>query len=54
VGQNPAFLVGTGAIVPGGQTGRLQLVINDDLDGRYGGGLTDNEGQILVRITQIG
>jgi phosphatidylserine decarboxylase len=53
VAQNPPFLVGTGAIVPPGQVGQLQLVINDDIDGRYGGGLTDNEGQILVRITHV-
>lgn len=50
VGNNPPFLIGNGASTPAGQTGPLQLVINDDLDGRYGPGLTDNEGQIIVSI----
>ncbi len=54
VGDNPPFLVGAGADVPPGQTGHLQLVINDDLDGQYGAGLSDNEGQILVSITEVG
>jgi hypothetical protein len=53
VADNPPFLVGLGAVVPHGQTGHLQLVINDDVDGRYGAGLTDNEGQIFVSITEI-
>lgn len=51
VGDNPPFLIGTGATIPAGQTGPLQLVINDDLSGQYGPGLTDNEGQIIVSIT---
>jgi hypothetical protein len=50
IGNNPPFLIGNGATTPAGQTGQLQLVINDDLDGRYGPGLTDNEGQIIVSI----
>ena len=52
VGSNPPFLIGTGTTTPSGQTGQLQLVINDDLDGRYGAGLTDNEGQIIVSIRE--
>jgi len=52
VGNNPPFLIGTGANVPKGQTGQLQLVINDDLGGRYGAGLTDNEGQLVVSIRE--
>jgi len=52
IGKNPPFLIGTGTTTPQGQTGPLQLVINDDLEGRYGAGLTDNEGQIVVSIRE--
>lgn len=52
VGNNPPFLIGSGTTIPKGQTGPLQLVINDDLDGRYGSGLTDNEGQVVVSIRE--
>ncbi|ELS02409.1 phosphatidylserine decarboxylase [Xenococcus sp. PCC 7305] len=51
VGNNPSFLIGNGASIPSGQAGHLQLCINDDLEGQYGAGLTDNEGQITVSIT---
>ena len=44
------FFIGTGATTPAGATGRLQLCINDDLDGRYGAGFSDNEGSINVQI----
>lgn len=44
------FLVGLGATVPQGLTGMLQLVINDDLSGIYGPGLTDNYGTVTVSI----
>lgn len=54
IGTNPPFLVGDGAITPKGQTGLLQLVINDDLAGKYGAGLTDNEGQVSVAVTPAG
>lgn len=37
-------LIGNGAATPSYQTGHLQLCINDDLEGEYGLGLTDNEG----------
>ncbi|MGB8191891.1 MAG: hypothetical protein WCF67_08235, partial [Chitinophagaceae bacterium] len=45
------FLVGMGATVPAGLTGEIQLCINDDLNGQYGAGLTDNIGSISVTIT---
>ncbi|HWB26244.1 MAG TPA: hypothetical protein VG738_12225 [Chitinophagaceae bacterium] len=48
-----AFLVGFGANVPQGLTGLLQLVINDDLSGIYGPGLTDNYGTVTVSIKSI-
>ena len=44
------FLVGMGATVPTGLTGEIQLCINDDLNGQYGAGLTDNIGSITVTI----
>lgn len=50
IGNNPPFLVGDTGLTPAGQTGQLQLVINDDLSGRYGQGLKDNVGQVFVSI----
>ncbi len=50
IGNNPPFLIGDSCVTPAGQTGQLQLVINDDLTGRYGAGLQDNVGQIIVSI----
>jgi phosphatidylserine decarboxylase len=50
IGDNPVFLIGDGATIPAGQTGPLMLCINDDINGEYGAGLTDNEGQITVSI----
>ncbi|MFL9844567.1 hypothetical protein [Flavobacterium rhizosphaerae] len=44
------FLVGMGARVPGGLSGALELCINDDLNGIYGAGFTDNIGSITVAI----
>lgn len=44
------FLVGDLAEIPPGQTGELQLCINDDLEGRYGIGLGDNQGALTVQI----
>ena len=44
------FLVGDLAAVPPGQTGELQLCINDDLEGRYGIGLGDNQGALTVQV----
>lgn len=52
IGNNEPFLIGDGPVTtPVGHTGPLQLVINDDLQGLYGAGLTDNEGQIILEIT---
>ncbi len=51
VGNNPVFFIGDGPVqTPAGQTGVLSLCINDDLNGKYGKGLTDNIGSIDVRI----
>lgn len=44
------FLVGNQAQLPRGQQGELQLCINDDLAGRYGAGLSDNQGSLSVEI----
>ena len=44
------FLVGDLAEVPPGETGELQLCINDDLEGRYGIGLGDNQGALTVQV----
>ncbi len=51
IGSNPPFLIGNGPVTtPSGQTGQLQVCINDDLNGLYGKGLADNEGAITVSI----
>lgn len=52
IGKNLPFVVGIGISLPQGQTGHLQLCINDDLDSLYGVGLVDNEGQITVSLTR--
>ncbi|WP_206155920.1 hypothetical protein [Chitinophaga fulva] len=44
------FLVGMNATVPANLSGEIQLCINDDLNGQYGAGLTDNIGSISVVI----
>lgn len=44
------FLVGNQAQLPRGQQGELQLCINDDLDGRFGAGLSDNLGSLSVEV----
>jgi choline dehydrogenase-like flavoprotein len=44
------FLVGNQAQLPRGQQGELQLCINDDLDRRYGAGLSDNQGSLSVEV----
>lgn len=47
------FLVGNGpTTTPPGAQGHLDLCINDDLEGRYGAGLTDNIGSVTVKITR--
>lgn len=51
VESNPVFYVGNGpTTVPAGQTGALSLCINDDLQGQYGAGLSDNQGSVTVVI----
>ncbi|OMQ09747.1 hypothetical protein [[Flexibacter] sp. ATCC 35103] len=45
------FLVGMGVTTPAGLVGKLELCINDDLNGEYGAGLSDNIGSITVQIT---
>lgn len=53
VGNNDPFLIGAGPVTtPAGQTGPLKLCINDDLEHQYGAGLADNEGAIMVSITE--
>lgn len=50
---NDIFLVGMGCTTPSGLTGHLELCINDDLKGKYGSGLTDNEGFLNIQITLV-
>ena len=51
IGSNPVFLIRNGpTTVPSGQSGELKLCINDDLEGLYGAGLTDNSGSVTVQI----
>ncbi|WP_211196183.1 hypothetical protein [Flavobacterium sp. H122] len=47
---NTVFLVGMGTTLPSNLSGEIQLCINDDLNGEYGAGLTDNLGSIVVSI----
>lgn len=44
------FFIGMGVTTPSGLSGELELCINDDLNGIYGPGFTDNEGSINVQI----
>jgi len=49
IGKNKPFLIGNGPIsTPDGQSGMLKVVINDDLKGLHGAGLSDNEGVIII------
>ncbi len=51
IGENGnVFLVGKVATLPKGESGSLYLCINDDLDGRYGPGLSDNTGEVTVNV----
>lgn len=47
---NTVFLIGMGCTTPQGLIGDLELCINDDLNGIYGAGLTDNKGSVDVKI----
>lgn len=51
IGTNAPFLVGASVNAPTGQSGMLSLCINDDLNGEYGAGLTDNSGALTVTVT---
>lgn len=44
------FWIGKKGETPKGLKGELELCANDDLDGRYGKGFTDNSGSIVVKI----
>jgi len=44
------FLIGKEAQVPAGLSGNLFLCINDDLNGKYGPGFSDNEGSVTVAV----
>ncbi len=44
------FFVGMGITIPNNLAGEIELCINDDLNGIYGAGLTDNIGAIIVTI----
>lgn len=44
------FLISTGVTVPEGLFGNLELCINDDLEGDYGAGFADNQGNLLVQV----
>ena len=51
IGESGApFPIGNNATIPSGQSGNLFLCINDDLNGEYGPGLTDNVGAVNVII----
>lgn len=45
------FLVGNGITIPSGLSGELELCINDDLNGEYGAGFTDNKGIVVMQVT---
>jgi len=44
------FLIGRECIVPTGLSGNLYLCINDDLNGIYGAGFTDNKGSVTAAV----
>lgn len=48
--SDQVFLVGGGANTPNDTSGLLQFCINDDLEQKYGAGLTDNFGYVSVTI----
>lgn len=49
---NQAFLIGNTGVVPQNLTGTLYLAINDDVNGIYGPGYTDNIGSLKVMIVK--
>jgi hypothetical protein len=52
VGSAPPFVAGAGGVhkITANETGRLSLMINDDVKQSAGNGLTDNSGRLRVRI----
>lgn len=50
--HTPAFTfpVGSGSTIGPGLEGEIYLSINDDIDGLYGAGFTDNEGSLNVSL----
>jgi TPR repeat len=54
IGEGRPFVVGAGGSHPvaGDENGQIYLVINDDLEGAAGKGLTDNRGSLAVTIRQ--
>jgi len=42
--------LGDAAKLPAGYTGQLEVVIDDDLFGKYGAGLSDNSGSITISL----
>jgi hypothetical protein len=48
--QNNVFLVGNWSKTPSQMSGQLYLTINDDLNGIYGPGYTDNTGSLKVMM----
>lgn len=53
IGNNAPFLVGVEVLVPAGQSGSFELCINDDLNGLYGAGLSDNIGTLTVHLQTL-
>lgn len=51
IGENgTVFLIGNVKQLPQGESGNLYFCINDDLDGKYGAGLSDNIGEVTVNV----
>jgi hypothetical protein len=48
--QTTVFLIGNWTRIPPQLSGQLYLTINDDLDGKYGPGYTDNSGSLKVMM----
>ncbi len=50
IGNGPVFFVGANVRHVTSVSGKLMFVINDDLDGRHGQGLSDNEGSVTMEV----
>jgi hypothetical protein len=55
IGGAPPFVAGAGGVhtITANETGRLSLMINDDVKQSAGNGLTDNSGRLRVRIDYV-